>query len=149
VNRSLSSVADELAINDLVADFADAASRLDAGAVTALFAPDGIWEVPNWGTNQGHKNIRSFVDELFSHWDGLFHAAHTSRVWLDGDRASGRWQISEFGTRDGQELRVAGVYEDEYIRVDEKWLFARRRFNIVFRRIGGCSEVETWPPPDR
>jgi uncharacterized protein (TIGR02246 family) len=144
VEASLNSIADRLAISDLVADFADAVNRLDAAAVTALFAPDGVWEVVNWGTHQGRDDIRAFADELFSHWAGLMHCAHTSRVWIDGDRATGRWHVTEFGLRDGEELRVGGVYRDEYVRLDG-WAFARRRFDILFRRIGGSAPVETYP----
>ena len=49
MDRSLASIADELAIRDLIADFADGVTRLDVEAIVALFAPDGVWEVTGWG----------------------------------------------------------------------------------------------------
>ena len=75
------------------------------------------------------------------------HCAHTSRVWLDGDGDNRRWHVTEFGLRDGGELRVEGVDRDEYVRLDG-WAFARRRFDILFRRIGGSAPVETFPLPE-
>ena len=89
-----------------------------------------------------------FLEELFSHWEGLFQAAHSGRVWVDGDSGTGQWYITEFGQRDGEELRVGGVYRDQYARIDGRWVFAKRHFDVLFRRIGGCRQVETWPFPE-
>jgi uncharacterized protein (TIGR02246 family) len=145
--RSLAAIADELDVRDLIADFADGVTRLDVHAVASLFAPDGVWEVNGWGHHRGQAAVESFVEELFSHWQGLFQAVHSGRVTINGDAATGQWYITEFGQRDGEELRVGGMYRDEYTRIDGRWMFAKRHFDILFRRIGGCREVETWPYP--
>ena len=148
MDRSLASIADELAIRDLIADFADGVTRVDVEAIVALFAPDGVWEVTGWGNHQGHDALKGFLEELFSHWEGIFQAVHTGRVWLEGAEATGQWYITEFGQRDGEELRVGGVYRDRYARQGDRWVFAKRHFDMLFRRIGGCREVETWPFPE-
>src|SRR3954454_7165691 len=106
--RSLAAIADEMDVRDLIADFADGVIRLDVEAVAALFAPDGVWEVTGWGYHPGHAEIVSFLEELFSHWQGIFQAVHSGRVTIDGDVGTGQWYITEFGQRDGEELRVGG-----------------------------------------
>ncbi len=145
--RTLASIADELDVRDLIADFADGVTRLDVDAIVALFADDGVWEVTGWGNHRGHEAVRLFLGELFSHWEGVFQAAHSGRVWLDGDSGRGQWYITEFGQRDGEELRVGGVYRDQYARINGRWVFTKRHFDVLFRRIGGCRRVETWPFP--
>ena len=50
-------VAEELALRDLVARYADAVSRQDSAAVGECFAPDGVWQVGGYGEPQGRMTI--------------------------------------------------------------------------------------------
>ena len=93
--------------------------------------------------------VEAFLAGLLGHWDTIVHALLSGRVALDPadpDRARGRWYISEFGLRtDGTEVFFAGVYHDEYVQRDGTWYFDRRRYDSMFRRVGG--EVTTSPFP--
>jgi hypothetical protein len=83
---------------------------------------------------------------LLERWSVIFHAVHSGRVHLDGDRATGRWYISEFGQlRDGTEVRFAGVYHDEYARTGDGWRFTRRRYDGMFARTGAQVRVTPFP----
>jgi hypothetical protein len=68
-------------------------------------------------------------------------------VTLAGDRAQGEWYFSEFGQlKDGTEVRIAGVYHDEYARgADGRWRFALRRYDGMFSRFGAKLKVTPYP----
>jgi uncharacterized protein (TIGR02246 family) len=143
---SLLDVADQLAIRDLLADFADAVNRMSPDDLRRLFTPDGEWIVTGWGEHRGHDDIVDFLAGLLERWEVIFHALHSGRVRLEGSRATGRWYLTEFGKlKDGTEVRFAGVYHDEYVRVADGWRFARRRYDGMFSRIGGELNVTPFP----
>jgi hypothetical protein len=143
-------VGDELALRNLVARYADAVTRMDSEALRELFTPDGEWIVTGHGEPRGHDEVVAFLDGLLANWNGIVHALLSGTVTLDTTdpfRATGRWYISEFGQmRSGDEVLFAGVYHDEYTRDAGEWRFARRRYNSLFRRVGGT--VATTPFPD-
>jgi len=144
-------VADELGVRDLLARYADAVTRQAPAEVAALFTADGTWTVTGYGEHRGPAAVEAFLSELLDRWDTIVHALLSGTVALDpadGDRATGRWYISEFGLRvDGVELFFAGVYHDTYVRIPGGWRFATRRYDSMFRRVDG--EVTTSPFPAR
>jgi ketosteroid isomerase-like protein len=143
-------VAEEFALRDLVARYADAVTRQDTRAVAELFTADGEWIVTGHGEPRGHDEIAAFLDGLLGNWNGIVHALLSGRVHLDPadpDRATGRWYISEFGeVSGGDEVFFAGVYHDVYVRDEGLWRFARRQYNSLFRRTG--ADVATTPFPE-
>jgi hypothetical protein len=71
---------------------------------------------------------------------------HSGVVQIDGDRARARWQITELQiTIDGQSRFVAGRYEDEHVRRDDGWKFARRTFTA---RYLGDLDLSSGARPD-
>jgi uncharacterized protein (TIGR02246 family) len=143
---SLLDVTDRLALADLVAAFADAVNRMAPDDLRAVFVPDGLWTVTGWGEHRGADAIVAFLRGLLDRWSVIFHAVHSGRVDLDGARATGRWYISEFGRlRDGNEVRYAGVYHDDYVRTDDGWRFARRRYDGMFARTADGLRVTPFP----
>jgi hypothetical protein len=138
----------ERAIRDLLADFADCITRKATGEVRRLFTADGTWDVTGWGTHTGHDAVFAFIDGILGQWESIVHCTHSGRIVLGPDRttATGRWIISEFGTKDGAEVRFAGVYHDRYVLVDGAWRFALRRFDGMFSRIAGSvATVQPFP----
>jgi hypothetical protein len=138
----------EQAIRDLLADFADCITRKATGEVRRLFTPDGTWDVTGWGTHTGHDAVFGFIDGILGQWESIVHCIHSGRIVLGPDRttATGRWIISEFGTKGGVEVKFAGVYHDRYVLVDGAWRFALRRFDGMFSRIGaGPATVQRFP----
>ena len=49
----------------------DAAGRRDLGAITALYAPDGVWDLSpiRMGTFEGHAAIRGFMEDWFGSYE--------------------------------------------------------------------------------
>ena len=140
-------LSDQLAVRDLLAAFADAVNRMRPEDLRPLFTDDGEWVVTGWGAPRGHDAIVALLDDLLVKWAMIFHAIHSGQVMLDGDRARGAWYISEFGQlHDGTEVRIAGVYHDDYVRGDDgRWRFARRRYDGMFSRFGGDLKVTPYP----
>ena len=49
----------------------------------------------------------------------------------DGDRASGTCYVDLKAVVDDTMMVGWGYYDDEYVRVDGRWLFERRKLNLV------------------
>ena len=67
-------VADELALRNLVARYADAVTRMEASALRDLFTPRGEWIVTGHGEPRGHDEIVAFLEGLLAKWSGIVHA---------------------------------------------------------------------------
>ena len=148
-NGARDRVADELALRNLVARYADAVTRMDSGALREMFTPDAEWIVTGHGEPRGHDEIVAFLDGLLANWNGIVHALLSGTVTFDATdpfRATGRWYISEFGQmKSGDEVFFAGVYHDEYTRDVGSWRFARRRYHSLFRRTGDGVATSPFP----
>jgi uncharacterized protein (TIGR02246 family) len=144
---TLEELSDQLAIRDLLAGFAGAVNRMRPDELRVLFTDDGEWVVTGWGEPRGHDAIVAFLDGLLVKWAMIFHAVHSGHVVLEGERATGEWYITEFGQlNDGTEVRIAGVYHDDYARgADGRWRFARRRYDGMFSRFAGELKVTPYP----
>jgi hypothetical protein len=54
-------------------------------------------------------------------------------IQVDGDRASGSWDILAPCTLpDGRPFWMSGVQHDEYARIDGSWLHTRMKLRTVF-----------------
>ena len=119
------------AIAHLVARFDDAVNRRDASEFAALWAPDAVWEIgdPMPMHTQG-------ADAIVATWKGmlggtrwLFRGSFMGVVTIHDDHASGRWPCIETGTfADGRDYDNRALYEDIYVRVEDRWLFRHRRY---------------------
>jgi hypothetical protein len=144
-----------LAINELKARYAElvdarfvrgrpaepevVASR--AAAAAALFTEDGTWDGgPTLGVAQGRTAIAERLAAptlVFSR-----HLFLAPRIAVDGDRATGRWDLLSPCTRpDGTHQWVCGWEDDTYRRIDGQWLHEHMRLTTVFVAPVG----EGWP----
>ncbi len=122
---------DELAIRSLVARYSDAVARRDAADWAATWAPDGEWQIMGRAV-QGREEVTALWSKLIGGLSFVLQLANGGLIELDGDRATGRWYITEHGKlEDGSALLTLGVYHDEYARGPEGWCFQRRRFDVL------------------
>jgi ketosteroid isomerase-like protein len=137
----------EHGLRDLQAAWADCITRKDMAELRHLFMDDAVLEIAGRGTFDGGDAVVGFLADVLGHWASIVHCVHTGRITLGSDRttASGRWIISEFGTKDGNEVRFAGVYTDRYVVHDGVWRFAHRRFDGMFSRTAGDVTVRPFP----
>ena len=129
---------EELAIRALVHRYADAASRRDPAGVAATFTADGEWVAVTMGQYRGHDAMMSFFTSMLKDWNVFLQGLLSGVVVLDAadaDRAKGRWFVDEIGQRRaGDNLSVAGVYHDEYVRDAGTWRITRRRYDPLLVR---------------
>jgi hypothetical protein len=128
---------DRALIEDLQARYLFALDFHDAGLYVSTFTPDGILDYGS-GEVQGREAIAEVITGMPGATpsdDGLRPAAgrhHISNIVLtiDGDRATGRAYWFHTGN-DNPERRAAlggfGHYEDDLVKVNGEWLFARRK----------------------
>ena len=130
-------VADELAIRQLTAAYSDAVNRRDREDFAALWADDGRWVVPGLADTVGGEAAAAQLLAVVEGMELLIQQHDGGQVWVDGDRARARWYITEIGRmKDGQGVHFAGVYQDELVRTDDGWRFARRHFEFLYRGFG-------------
>lgn len=131
--------ADRAEIEDLMARYLFAIDYFDWDAYVATFAPDGELEFAS-GKSNGREAIRKAVTDFskgigrFYHTeDGkdakLRHVILQSAIRVEGDRAWARslWvEMANHGPGDTLKMGTFGAYEDEFTRLDGRWLIKRR-----------------------
>lgn len=110
---------------------ADEVSRI-ADEIVALFSRDAVWdggtELGRW---QGHEEIRKrFLDPTLRF---TLHYFVKPQIQVDGDRATGRWDILApvtFGN--GKPGWMTGSEDDEYKRENGRWLHSHMKLTVHF-----------------
>lgn len=103
-----------------------------ADEITALFSEDAVWDGgKGLGIARGRSEIRQrFLEPTLTF---SWHYFVKPEIHVDGDRATGRWDIlAPCTTRDGRAMWMAGYEDDEYVRVDGRWLHSAMRLSVVF-----------------
>jgi len=139
VNYSPTYGQDRAEIEDLMARYLFAIDYFDWDAYVATFAEDGELEFAS-GKSVGREAIRAAVTR-FSEGIGRFyhtadgkpaklrHVVLQSSIRVEGDRAWGRtlWlEMANHGPNDEPKIGTYGLYEDEFKKLDGRWLIARR-----------------------
>lgn len=94
----------------------------------------------------GRAEIRTGVERMQSLWEYFVQTTHPGAIRLEGDTATGRAYIVEFGRRrDGTSQLHCSMYHDHYERTPDGWKFADRVYEIRY--------LDTTPltgsPPER
>ena len=127
------SIADRIAIQDLLARYAWALDTGDVDGFIACFTPDAVvieevFEEPDrWA---GHANLRRLAEHYKSVPDFPGRQHHVSQVLAEGDARRCAVRSFTFVTECRGEppyvLRFAGYYEDQAVKVRGDWLFKQR-----------------------
>jgi hypothetical protein len=141
---------DRYELHDLVARYADAVSRRDEPVFAATWAIDALWQLPGVPQTQGRDNIVALWNGVMARFPFVIQRMNNGTVSIDGHTGSGRWYLSEHIVgEDGGVMINVGVYQDRYIRVDEGWVFAERRFSMLYHERKAPSDgVVTSPYPE-
>jgi hypothetical protein len=131
---------DRAEIEDLMARYLFAIDYFDWDSYVETFAPDGELEFAS-GTSKGRDAIRAAVTsfskrigEFYHTEDGkpaiLRHVVLQSSIRVEGTHAWGRtlWvEMANHGPKDTMKMGTYGIYEDEFVKLDGRWLIAKRR----------------------
>lgn len=123
---------DREAIHALFMRYRECLDEKDFSGYAALFAEDGEF-VAAGGTAKGRAGIEELVDGMRGNLltavvgDDL-HVVVNPEIEVDGDRATARstWIYVVRGDEGEPTLSKVGHYEDELVREDGEWRFARR-----------------------
>jgi 3-phenylpropionate/cinnamic acid dioxygenase small subunit len=104
----------------------------DWHAYSLLFAREGEW-IGGTGSAVGPAAIEAMLSERLganapAPGPTHFHLVGLPEIELDGDRATAEvpWALIVRGAEDVPELTLWGHYDDELVREDGEWRFARR-----------------------
>lgn len=120
---------DRLLIRDLVGAYSDAAFRGDVEAWLACWTEDAVRSFGGQET-RGKAALRVFWDQVWTTIEKMAFFSELGAVKVAGDRASARCYTQEILFLKGRAGRreVLGVYDDELVRENGVWLFARRDY---------------------
>ena len=132
-------IAAELAIRNLVGQYADAVNRRDKDDWAKVWTEDGVWVLPDLMNTGDHKimKVRENVVDVWYNTMQLFsfvmHIVYSGTIDVQGNTATSRWYISEnlIGT-DGTHMTLFGVYNDENVKIEGKWLYKKRVFRPIY-----------------
>jgi uncharacterized protein (TIGR02246 family) len=133
----------EREIHRLVATYADAVGRRDDKTWGDTWADDGIWEVLGQRP-QGRDEIVELFLRLMSGFPMIVQIASGGLVDVDGERATGRWYITEYAMGGAAPLFNLGHYHDRYVKQGDVWRFAERRFSMIY---SGPPDLSAKPLP--
>jgi len=126
---------DRLAIRELVASYGDAVTRNNAEDWGALWAEDSVWAMPDfpgWELIKGKSAIVSTWVDAMKNYPLNINVQSLGAVTVTGDTAAGRAYTSELVTdATGATYRIAGRYDDQYVRQNGRWLFRSRMFKVL------------------
>jgi uncharacterized protein (TIGR02246 family) len=133
IEQRLRRVEDELAIRQVLIDYAATQDARDYAGYAALFARDGEW-VNGKTVHKGREAIQKMLVDLYGAPppgyvnNESFHISSNPEVKLNGDRATARSRhLLVMRGANGEPMPVlAGRYEDEFIREDGQWKILRR-----------------------
>lgn len=120
---------DYVAVQRLVHRYADAVIHRDGARWGSCWADDAVWDLGRGRLVEGREAILQLWYGAMTGMAAVFQVVQNGDVWTtdDPDRAVGRWYITErFHRADGNAGTLLAHYDDEYVRVDGEWRFARR-----------------------
>lgn len=137
---SLKEMEDRMALKELVDVFSNLADVKDVETQVLLFTEDA--EVNSYrdgkltSSLKGRKELAERFGAFLSLFETVYHINGQQTVTIDGDKATGTsyCQVVLIGNENGKKMmNMQGVrYNDEYVRVDGKWLIAKRTSDFVW-----------------
>ena len=125
------SIEDRLAIRELLETYNDAVFRRDKEAWTNTWAEDAEWVLLGNPISGRDNIVQAWLGAMgtFS-YVGFF--ATPGSIIVSDDTAQTRVYVRETLIETGGNKRsLEGLYEDTCTRIDGKWLFSRRNYQIL------------------
>lgn len=131
--NDLQAIADRVEIEALRGEFSDASMMHDYDRFASLFTEDGVVRMPHIEAEiAGREKIRAEVERLRGMWEFFVQTVHPGVIELDGDTATGRTYIDEFGRFQDDSILNYAIYHDRYRRTPDGWKFAERVYEIRY-----------------
>jgi uncharacterized protein (TIGR02246 family) len=109
-------------------------NNYDADAIAELFAEDAQWDGGDLGKANGREKIRAFFRHASEFFPFAIHNVMNPQIKVDGDHATGQWYLLQPATmaKGNQAVWLDATYNDEYARIDGRWVFQKLRVTTHF-----------------
>lgn len=130
-----SEVEDKLEIQQLAQTYADGVMQRDVDIWGSTWAEQGEWALPGMAAPiKGRETLKPFWSQVMQGYPYVLHWVQPGLITVNGDKATARFYVQEnIKDAKGDQVRVAGVYDDKLVRENGKWKFAKRDFNVLYR----------------
>jgi ketosteroid isomerase-like protein len=128
----LQEISDRIEIQDLISRYAHAIDDSDWDALDRVFTPDAVIDYTELGGAKGTlQETKGYLAAAMPAFTGFQHLSTTTRLDLDGDRATARTILFNpmVMQHEGEE-RVFFIglwYRDQLVRTPEGWRIQHRR----------------------
>ena len=123
---------DRCLIRELVESYNDAVMRFDGEAWGENWTEDAVWHLPGAGDVSGRDANVTVWQGAMSAFSFVGFFASAGPIHVSGDTATATWYQQEFlHGKDGSERKVTGRYEDDYVKVEGRWYFKRRVYEVL------------------
>ena len=130
----LGELLDREEIRDLPLRYCDCVWRNDVAGIVDLFAEDGSFTVKTPNGETSHKGRDALVETYTQGLNDLqprpYIHNHVIELGYHG-QASGRCYLDLRSEKRNMEWIGAGHYDDEYVKVGDRWKFASRYFTAI------------------
>ena len=129
---SLQEISDRLELQDLVTRYADIIDRKAFAELSTIFTDNAVIDYEATGAPKcSVQEMVAFLNEAMSLFPNHQHLVSNTQFKVNGDTATGRvmcFNPMEMAVEGGTQTFILGIwYVDEFIRVDDRWLFASRK----------------------
>lgn len=134
--KVIMNIEDRLQIQDLVSRYAYLVDSFMAAEWLEVFTPDAVLDESAFGMGryEGHDALLAYAQAIAGRVEHLIHLMSNHLIWESGnDTARGTcFAIVESMQKTGARARYHVKYEDEYKRIDGRWLIHRRILRSSF-----------------
>ena len=129
---SLQEISDRLELQDLVTRYADIIDRKAFAELSTIFTDNAVIDYEATGAPKcSVQEMVAFLNEAMSLFPNHQHLVSNTQFKVNGDTATGRvmcFNPMEMAVEGGTQTFILGIwYVDEFVRVDDRWLFASRK----------------------
>lgn len=122
---------DRILIRERMGSYADAAFQNDCDAWLDNWVADCIWTGPGFEL-RGKPALQAQWQAIWATQDAMAFFTDIGAIEVQGDRALARCYCREILALKGGEFRkIVGRYDDELVRQNGQWLFAKRRYSVL------------------
>ncbi len=132
---------DRISLKQLVDSISILGDQKDFKGQVQLFTENAVSETSVAGTMilklEGRKGMAEAFSNFLEDFDTVYHFNGQHVVSIQGDKATGTCYctVTLIGNEEGKKMKttIGAIYGDDYVRVHNRWLIARRIGNFYWQ----------------
>ena len=124
-------LSDRIEIRERMESYTDAIAMNDPVLWAANWTEDCVWKVAGF-TAEGKNKAVALWKQMMSGFSIVIFSGSLGSLTVEGDKATSRSHtVEELWSTTGEVRRLQGRYDDQFVRIDGRWLFSVRDYTIV------------------